>query len=336
MSINSKVIKSQAIIFCRLSRHADEKRGIMSLDSQEYAIRQAIPKNLEVFMSIKTTGSAYRGCEPQRQLINVLKKSKNKIVYVYEPNRLSRNVRVFDEIVTLSHQNNHRIFVVTLDRMFEDLNELRPFIVDAERDAYEMGRRVSRTYKYKKSREPAWGKIRNDRDEIVDNPHEQAINRLICLLGNPGSSVSEIAFLLNKVGRTTGKEPFELVEYDRYSTVDLKVSHLPYGMSPKNIADTLKYYEVRHRKRLNWNTREIVNILYQKFDGCVIDVKDDKINEEIKMSKEIKEEEIKDSKKEIQWIYIWYDPTIGLPPNIQLPNGMNLPTYSCELCIPKL
>lgn len=330
MSANAvKNVKSQAIIFCRLSRTPDEKRGIMSLDSQEYSILQAIPKDMGIFMSIKTTGSAYRGCEPQRQLINVLKSSKNKIVYVYEPNRLSRNAKVFDEIATICNKNKHRIFVVVMNRMFEDFTELRPLIINAEREAYDMGQRVSRTYKFKKSREPAWGDMRNDRGDIVNNPHEQMINHLICLLGSPGSSVSEIASLLDKVGNTSDKEPFELVEYDRYSTVDLHVTHLPYGMSAKNIADTLKYYEVRHRKRVNWTTREISNIIRK--NPKLISEPESK--EKVESSVQIKPSV---GIKETQWIHIWYDPIIGLPPNIRLPSGMSLPSHSCEMYIPKL
>lgn len=341
---NAKV-KSLAIVFCRLSRLPDDARGVMSLDSQEFAILQALREHgIGVYMSIKTVGSAYAGCEPQRQLINVLKNSKNKIVYVYEPNRLSRNVAVFDEIAAICAKNHHRIFVVTLNRMFEDMSELTPFIRDAERESVEMGRRISRTAQFKKSREPAWGKMRNERDEIVDNDHELQINYLIRLLGTKGSSVDEIASFIRHLGQTDGKEEFALVEYDRSSTVDINVRHLPYGMSPKDIADTLKYYEIRHRRRLNWNTWEIADILRnrpsgrcQGYDINIDSLVDDFeiLGERKESRQESKEESKEESKVETQWIYVWYDPAIGLPPNIRLPHGMTLPTYPCELCIPK-
>jgi len=342
---SSARVKSLAIVFCRLSRLPDEERGTMSLDSQEYAIQQALQSHsIGVFMAIKTVGSGYHGCEPQRQLISVLKGSKNKIVYIYEPNRLSRNVAVFDEIVAVCLKNHHSVFIVTLNRMFEgdfnDFNDLRPFIVEAEREAYEMGRRISRTAQYKKSREPAWGKMRNERDEIVDNPHEQKINHLIRLLGKTGSSVAEIATLIYHVGVTEGKEPFALVEYDDDSTVDLNVQHLPYGMQCGNIADTLKYYEVRHRKRLNWTSHEIVNIIYNKDNKYSASV-DSLINDfdilgegAVESNENETNQESKDNER--QWLYIWYDPSIGLPPNVRIPHGMTLPNYPCELCIPKL
>jgi len=339
---NAKV-KSLAIVFCRLSRLPDESRGVMSLDSQEFAILQALREHgIGVYISIKTVGSAYAGCDPQRQLINVLKNSKNKIVYVYEPNRLSRNVAVFDEIAAVCHKNHHRIFVVTLNSMFEDMSELIPFIRDAERESAEMGRRISRTAQFKKSREPAWGKMRDERAQIVDNPHEQEINQLIRLLGNTGSSVAEIASLIRHTGSIEGKEAFALVEYDRYSTSEINVTHLPYGMSPKDIADTLKYYEVRRRKRLNWTTHEIVDILAKKPTGRLQGYNStvDSLVDDFEIlgggeseSKVVEEPRVEP--RQTQWLYLWYDPAIGLPPNVRLPPGMTLPSYPCELCIPK-
>jgi len=81
---------------------------------------------------------------------------------------------VFDKIMAACQKNHHRVFIVTMNSMFDgNLNELRPFIVEAERESYEMGRRISRTAQYKKSREPAWGMMRNERDEIVNNPRTE-------------------------------------------------------------------------------------------------------------------------------------------------------------------
>jgi DNA invertase Pin-like site-specific DNA recombinase len=342
---NAKV-KSLAIVFCRLSRLPDATRGVLSLDSQEFAILQALQEHgIGVYVTIKMVGSAYNaktGCEPQRQLINTLKNSKNKIVYVYEPNRLSRNVAVFDEIMAVCHKNKHRVFVVTLGRVFEDLTELRPFIVQAERESREIGDRISRTNEFKKSREPAWGKMRNERDEIVDCPREQAISHLIRLLGTAGSSVAEIERLVNQLADMTNKEPFALVEYDSNGDNEIHVSTMPYGMAAKNIADTLKYYEIRHRKRLNWTTREIYDIIMHKpsgrfrgYDSSMDDLaRDFEILGESK--EETKTESKEETKAETQWIYVWYDPAIGLPPNVRLPPGMRLPTHQCELCIPKM
>ena len=231
-----------------------------------------------------------------------------------------------------------------MNRMFEaDLNELRPFIVEAERESYEIGCRISRTAQYKKSREPAWGMMRNERDEIVNNPHEQKINHLIRLLGTTASSVAEIATLIYHLGVTDGKDPFTLVEYDEYNTVDLNVHHMPYGMYCGNIADTLKYYEIRHRKRLNWTNHEIVDIIRNnnenkenRENSAFVDSLIDDF--EMLGESECKEEERVKNIHDIRtnWIYIWYDPAIGLPPNVLLPFGMNLPNHPCELYIPKL
>ncbi len=343
---NAKV-KSLAIVFCRLSRLPDAARGVLSLDSQEFAILQALQEHgIGVYLTIKMVGSAYNaktGCEPQRQLINTLKNSKNKIVYVYEPNRLSRNVAVFDEIVSVCHKNHHRVYVVRLGRVFEDLTELRPFIIQAERESREIGDRISRTNQFKKSRELAWGKMRNERDEIVDCPREQAINHLIRLLGTTGSSVAEIGRLINQLANMTDKEPFALVEYDSDGTTEINVRTMPYGMSAKNIADTLKYYEIRHRKRLNWTTHEIYDIIMNKPSGRFrgYEASMDDLARDFEILGESKEDDRREeskeeSKSETQWIYVWYDPAIGLPPNVRLPPGMRLPTHPCELCIPKM
>ena len=50
-------------------------------------------------------------------------------------------------------------------------------------------------------------------------------------------------------------------------------------MSVKNIIDTLKYYEIRRRKRLNWTIREIQDILDDNTDDDVNDVND--VNDDV-------------------------------------------------------
>ena len=344
-------VKSIAIIFCRLSRLPDEERGTMSLDSQEYAILRKIEElGLGIYISIKTIGSAYNTFHPQDQLLSVMRSARNKVIFVYDPSRLSRSTIKFDEIWTNCNKNKHKIYVVSLNRTFDpsnfgDCEILKEQILHAQRESYDMGRRISRTFEFKRSREPVWGKMRNERDEIVDNHQEKDISRLIRMLATGGSSVNEIARHIERLGNMRGKEPFALVEYSRSSQKDMNVKFLPYGMEARNIADTLKYYEIRHRKRLNWKLEEINDIINNNVSSPVrgYDTNVDNLVDDFEILPgtlnapiEIKSEKGEKSEKENKWIHIWYDPSIGLPPNIRLPPGMSLPTYPCELYIPKM
>ena len=333
--MTSRTSNQLAIIFCRVSRLQNEDNGtssipgVTSLSSQEFSICHSVEKHgVDIHTILKTIGSAYSKCLPQQQLIDVLNKTKNKIIYVYEPNRLSRNVEVFNQIWTICKKNKHNIYIVSLNTIFYHYNnndylKLIQEITKAENESIEMGRRISRSYQYKKSREPAWGKMRNEKDEIVDNDHEKQISRLIYLLGNKGSNVHEISNLINKVGNMKNKENFSLVEYSKHECKDINVTLLPYGMSITNIIETLKYYDIYRRNR-NWKRDEI-------FELC--------LNKEYKQIKtEIEEENRIENKEQdkIEWINIWYDPRLGLPPNVKIPSGMTLPNFPCQICIPKM
>lgn len=333
-----------AIIFCRISCYNNTNTN-MSLDSQEYAIKNSI--KMKIYSTIKTVGSAYKGCEPQKHLSSLLNKTRSKIICVYEPSRLSRNIEVFRNLWSICKHGNHKIYIVTLNKVFdpnflEDFVELLEHIGVAQKESEELGNRISRSYEYKKSRETVWGKTRDENNLIVDEPTEQKISKLICLLGTSGSAVSDISRLIEEVGVTEHKEKFSLVEYSRSSCEEIDVTHLPYAMSPKNIIDTLKYYEIKHRGRLTWNNRDIFNIFKNKnnntknVNGYNTTI-DDLVNDFKNISKEEKKEIEKtiNNKNNKEWIYIWYDPSIGLPPNITLPKGMYLPNFPCELYIPK-
>ena len=342
-------MSATAIIFCRIScdNNSNSNKN-MSLDSQEYAIRNIL--KCKVYTTIKAVGSAYKSCEPQQQLSSVLHNTRYKTIYVYEPSRLSRNVESFLKLWHICYYRKHKIYILSLNRFFstddqKDFDDLLNYIILAQKESEDLGNRISRSYQYKKSREPVWGKTRDENNDIVDNPMEQKISKLICLLGTPGSSVTEISNLIEEVGVTQYKEKFSLVEYSRSSCEEIDVTHLPYAMSPKNIIDTLKYYEIKHRGRLTWYNKEIFDILKNKNDtknvnGYNTSIDDlvnafEIISKEEENKEEEKKEEIESPKKVKEWIYIWYDPSSGLPPNITLPKGMVLPNFPCELYLPK-
>lgn len=340
--------KNIAIIYCRISRVPDAERGVMSLDSQEFAIKRFLETHkLGVFSIFKNSGSAFK--TPQTELKNFLKTCKNKILVVFEPNRLSRSILNFTEIAKICTKNKHKIAIVSMNSVFDmndhtDYNNLKNMIEISQRESYEMGRRISRTYQYKKSREPAWGKMRNDFDKIVDNPREQKINKLIKLLGTAGSSFTEVNNLINEVGVTSNKEPFEIVEYNNSSTTDLRISDdkIPYEMSVKNIIDTLKYYEIKRRRRLNWTNAEIQEILNDRKINTRVDI--DSLCDDLSTAANLSRVPVPTSPPvQVQppqttpgWTRIWFIPEIGLPPNVSLPDGMTIPTEACEIWIPRV
>ena len=342
---NTNIKKNNiAIIYCRLSRVPDAERGVMSLDSQEFSIKRFLEtRNLGVFSIFKNTGSAFK--TPQTELKSFLKTCKNKMLVVYEPNRLSRNILNFAEIAKICIKNKHKIAIVNINNIFDlndrvDYNNLKNMIEIAQRESEEMGRRISRTYQYKKSREPVWGQMRDDRDRIVDNPREQKINLLIRLLGSKGSNINEIRNLVHELGVTANKEPFEIVYHTRGATEEIG-DKLPEAMSIKNIIDTLKIYEIKRRRRLNWTFDEITTILRTNQIRRQVDVNVDDLCADFNTvinSNPIPVQRVPVPTQNIvpEWIKIWYVPSIGLPPGLRIPEGMTLPTTECEIWIPKI
>jgi len=334
------IYKNKAIVYCRLSRIPDASRGILSLDSQEFAIKNFLDVNgLEVFSVTKHVGSAYS--TEQNELKQLLNQSRNKVLFVYEANRLSRNVNNFEKIWTICRNRRHSIGIVSMNRIFsydnhQDYDDLRELIKVAEKESADMGARISRTAQYKKSIEPNWGLKRNEMGELVENLSEQKITRLIQLLGRTGSSVSEIRYLISEVGKTEGKDPFEIVEYTkgRSNIEDVVIhSNLPFPMSVKDIEETLKIYEVRKR-RSRWSSFDINIVLAsEEVKGSVISI--DELSDDFEFLNTRQDVDMETNESVQEWITIWYDPLIGLPPHIRLPTGMTLPTIATTLYIPK-
>jgi DNA invertase Pin-like site-specific DNA recombinase len=302
----------------------------MSLDSQEeYNINFMKQNNLKLFKSFKDIGSAFS--KPQKDLKFILQSCKNKTIIVFDASRLSRNINNFSEIYKICKKNNHNIAISSMNMIFHikitsNYEILYKLIEKSHQESIDLGKRISRSIQFKKQQELPFGQTRDNLGYIINNNHEIKILRLIYLLNTKKSSLTEIKRLLNTVGNTNKKEPFEIVEYDRFSSNTINSSYLPYPMSNKNIRDTLKYYEVRKRnKLLNWTFSDIEKF-YNIYVNDFLYKKDDiEIDE---LCKDINENNLK-------WFCIWYDPVIGLPPNIKLPEGMELPTVPSMLYIPQ-
>lgn len=361
-------LKNVAIVYCRLSRVPDASRSILSLESQEYAIKQfLLVRGWGVYLTLKNIGSAYS--KPQTDLKAILRGSKGKILVVADPSRLSRSVANFEQIWKICVSNKHSIAIVTTDRVYNfgvdaDYYALLELVTNTERESREMGQKISRTMRYKKSREAPWGSRRDERDDrIVPDNLEINTTRLIKLLGTPGTRVSEIRRLIEECGNMEGKEPFELVEYgmevvdtipNRYPSgavaawnslgrhqevfkvTDLKSTTLPYAMSVENIVDTLSIYEVRRRRR-KFNRNDVSEIL-ANHPVAVSQISGDDLSEDFERMEV--EEERKEQEPapvpQVEWINIWYDPAFGLPPNVILPIGFELPKSPCTIMIPKM
>ena len=356
MNINNtmNIKKNIAIVYCRLSRVPDATRGVLSLDSQEFAIKNFLrERNMGIYSTLKNIGSAYKG--PQTDLKNLLKSCKNKTLVVYEANRLSRNLNNFKEIYKICEKNKHDIAIVNMNTIFDhrvrsNYQILHDLIAAAQKESADMGARISRTARYNNSRRPAWGNMRDEHDNIVPNPREQKITKLIKLLSTAGSSISEIKSLVTEVGKTEGKEPFEIEEYSQDGRTDLDTDRLPYPMWPINIAETFKIYEIRKR-RARWTVNDIRVIIHSAGPtsptiGRNINVADeslvDDLSNDFNTAFTARPQQGATSSNSNaatssaqEWICIWYDPSVGLPPNVQIPAGMALPNTACSIYIPK-
>ena len=336
------VSKPIAIVYCRLSRMRDS--SVMSLDSQEFAIKNWLEgKNMSVFKTLKEIGSAFvrfksKPTSTHSDLKNVLNSCKGKTLVVYEPNRLSRNTANYKEIYDICVKNKHNIAIVTIDTVFDyrvtsNYQVLYDLIAAAQEESASMGRRIARTAAYKKSRQTEWGKIRNDRDEIVDNPSELKISRLITLLSTPGSSVHEIKTLIQETRTNMEAEPFELVEFGNDDPDRDIVYVLPMGMSPKNIAETFKIYGIRKRKS-RWTSVDVMNITRNiPIVNNTFTV--DNLTTSMEVSRLVTPVAPVPAPVRVEWINVWFNPSIGLPPNVIIPDGFVLPTVPMMIQLPQ-
>ena len=254
----------KAIVYCRVSRIGNETSN--SLDSQEFALKKFLDdRKIGIYTVLKNIGSAFN--KPQTDLKNILKSCKNKLLVIFEPSRLSRNLKNFKEIYKICEKNNHDIAIVIINTILNiklkcNYKILFDLIKKAEQESIDMGKRISRTIQYKKSRELAWGKKRDVNNNIVDNDYEIKISKLIWLLRTKDSYITEIKNLIAEVGTIEDVEPFEIVEYtkdkEEYTVIDDK---LPYVMSVKNIEETFKLYGIRKRKA-RWTSKDIYQFIY--------------------------------------------------------------------------
>ncbi len=331
-----------------------------SLESQQFAnIQYANSKGMKIFQILSEVKSAYNS--KQTELKKLLSSCKHKNLFVTEVSRISRNCADFEEIANICIQNYHVIYISSSQSCFNlrnitDLYSMKNLVVQAENESRDIGIRIKRTYEMKKSKRDAVGIIDigykyNGNGSVEIDEAQIAILRLIYLLSNSGSSIREISQLVNNLRQKCLDEPFEIVEYNPtgYSMSDDRIISdpvLPYPMSDSNIASTLNIYgifryENGKQTSYKWNAYQVelwfetsskcdfVNLqLCSNFSNQAT-ISTNESSKDISMTTGGGGEE-----GEVTWISIWYNPAIGLPPNIQIPAGMELPRDATTLYIP--
>jgi hypothetical protein len=148
---------------------------------------------------------------------------------------------------------------------------------------------------------------------------------------------------MDEVSTNKDVEPFEIVQFNKSKTEyeSLKDDLLPSSMSLQNIAETFNLYGVNKRKVGSKWKRDDVNSLiasnkkqYMDDNLCnnlsTINITNNKTLESSNTRP------LPPVSSSIAWISVYYDPKIGLPSNIKLPEGMELPNIPTLLYIPKL
>jgi DNA invertase Pin-like site-specific DNA recombinase len=337
----SKSFLKNAIVYSRISKMNNTlNKPTLSLESQENEINNyLISKNIPIYKSFKDIGSAYK--QRRDDLISILKHCDNKLLVVYEASRLSRNVKYFTEIHNICKKHNHDIFIVNINKKFfihdkKDSEYLFDLIKDAEKESRLIGERISRTLKMKKEQQNQYYKSLGHYGS--QDITEKKIYKLIHLLATKGSYIAEIRDLVRDVTiNYENFEPFQIIEYDDDGNENyLQTTVLPYEMSNRNILDTLNAYKIKIRGE-NFKLADISLILSQNLNMDIdMDLNNDEYISEIE-NMQLDSTNTPNSETSIsqyKWMTFLYNPSIGLPPNIEIPKGVELPNTSMMICIP--
>ena len=112
-SISSQ-INTPAITYSRILEN--DKINITSLDRQERCIKKWLElKNIDIFKNIKEID--YNNL--QISLKNSLENSSDKMLVVFNANRLSSNISNFNDIYNICEKNRHNIGIVNIDKIFD-------------------------------------------------------------------------------------------------------------------------------------------------------------------------------------------------------------------------
>lgn len=170
--------------------------------AQEYAINgYAEANNITISHSYNTTCSAYKSNNGMhtilRNFINTLSNNTNLIVFAID--RLSRKKIFFvNKILPVMKKKCIKLIVLSMRNKTFDMTNIHDqkcvcdLVEEGQKESETLGRRLRLSAEYKKSKIPEFGFERKTDWSLVPNPFEQDIIKLVRILRNRNSDISEL------------------------------------------------------------------------------------------------------------------------------------------------
>lgn len=242
-NLSKKIIrKDNAVIYCRVSTK-NQTFGT-SLESQQQLCQEYCSENNLNVSSVVNEINSAKNMKNQIELTNILKSYNNITLVVYEPSRLSRNLKDFVEFTEECKKQNITIHFVqdNLDSSNTiDFKKILSGVVDGQTESINLSLRVKRSithrkltgnyhpsvapYGYKYSKERIMGGYKTvNRPNLQEKNIIDLINKLYW-----GSNIDYINSLLVRI---TGKpqelyfhgdpeQPVDKIEYGNMRMVDI-------------------------------------------------------------------------------------------------------------------
>jgi DNA invertase Pin-like site-specific DNA recombinase len=261
------IVNSNAIIYCRVSTK-NQTFGT-SLESQKLFCQEYCSKNnLNIKLIINETNSA-KSMNNQEELNNFLEFNEDIILIVYEPSRLSRNLKDFVKFVDTCNKKNITIHFVHDDLVSSNSSDFKKIlsgIVDGETESKNIGLRVKRSIKYRKlkgtykSSIPKYGykyiKSNGQTQSSINMVERRIINliqKLYC-----GSDIETINKLLVQITGTTQELYFT-------TNPEESIEKIEYGnMRITDIVHFLNSIPITRRNKV-WNSNAVSQIVNRTF-----------------------------------------------------------------------
>ena len=264
-----------AIIYCRISSK-NQKIGT-SLESQKLlCTNYCIENNFDVIKTINEISTA-KIMKKQKKLFEIVNSNNNINLIVYEPSRLSRNLKDFLDLFEIIQKKNIIIHIVQNKLISDNSNHYRQIIsgiLDGEIESKNLSLRMKRSINFKKSTGkylptiPKFGSqyktIKNTKileKNIEERNIIQLINKLYW-----GSDINSVQDLILKI---TGKKQ----ELFFISNPDEKVTKIEYGnMKIVDIVNLLNSMSITRRNK-KWTLKSvstIINDIKKNFKSLII------------------------------------------------------------------
>lgn len=250
----------QHIIYSRVSSNS---QGVDSLETQNTICLSHLNSNGFILSnSHSEVSSAYNG--KQAVLENLIKNTKNAIVYIKNVSRFSRNVIYGLNLIEKAKENNVHFHFV--DDNLSTYNEshshlIRTKISESQLESETISKRARDSYKVKKSKgwvfgQPAFGykaSVKKGVRKIEKNPEEKRIIDFI-IQARQGTSSKLLNSKLKKINNN-------LDPIDFYDEEGKKIDNFtnPNTLTNSEVADLLNDYKIKKRKR-DWTDSSVKNV----------------------------------------------------------------------------